>query len=51
MASVKEACNSIAMEVSDGKEPERKAPDDGNGGWVRPREVGLFKNVDPEQQV
>jgi hypothetical protein len=29
------------------KEPERKAPDDDNGGWVRPKEVGLFKHVDP----
>jgi hypothetical protein len=49
MAYIKKQCNSIAKEVADGKAPERKAPGDGNGGWVRPTEVGLFKNVDPEQ--
>jgi hypothetical protein len=24
-----------------------KEPDDGDGGWLRPREMGLFKDVDP----
>jgi hypothetical protein len=48
MAYIKKQCNSIAKEVADGKEPEqRKAPDDDNGSWVRPKEVGLFKHVDP----
>jgi hypothetical protein len=31
---IKEACNSIAEEVTDGKAPERKAADDGDGGWL-----------------
>jgi hypothetical protein len=31
------------------QEPERKAPDDGDGGWLRPKEVGIFKKGDPEQ--
>jgi hypothetical protein len=25
--------------------PERKAPDDGVGGWLRPKEMGIFKVV------
>jgi hypothetical protein len=47
MAYIKKQCNSIAEKVADGQEPERKAPDDGGGGWLRPKEMGLFK--DPEQ--
>jgi hypothetical protein len=47
MAYIKKACNSIAKEVTDGEAPERKAADDGDGGWLPPKEVGLFKNVDP----
>jgi hypothetical protein len=47
MAYIKKQRNLIAKEVADGKEPERKTPDDDNGGWVRPKEVDLFKNVDP----
>jgi hypothetical protein len=27
--------------------PPRKEPDDGDGGWLRPKEMGLFKHVDP----
>ena len=46
---IKKQCNSIAEKVADGQEPERKAPDDGVGGWLRPKEVGLFKEKDPEQ--
>jgi hypothetical protein len=46
---IKAACNSIAQKVADDKAPPRKKPDDGNGGWVRPEEVGLFKHVDPEE--
>jgi hypothetical protein len=49
MAYIKKQCNSIAMEVADGKAPPRKALDDGVGGWLRPKEVGLFKEKDPEQ--
>jgi hypothetical protein len=44
---IKEACISIAQKVADGKVPPRKEPDDGDGGWLRPKEVGLFKHVDP----
>jgi hypothetical protein len=35
MAYIKKACNSIAEEVTDGKAPERRASDDGDGdgGW------------------
>jgi hypothetical protein len=29
----------------------RKAADDGNGGWVRGWEVGLFEKEDHEQAV
>ena len=46
---IKAACNSIAQKVADGEAPPRKESDDGNGGWVRPKEVGLFKHVDPEE--
>jgi hypothetical protein len=46
---IKAACNSIAQKVADGEVPPRKESDDGNGGWVRPKEVGLFKHVDPEE--
>jgi hypothetical protein len=49
IAYIKKQCNSIAKEVADGKAPPRKAPDDGVGGWLRPKEVGLFK--DPEQEA
>ena len=35
--------------VADGEAPPRKKPDDGDGGWLRPKEVGLFKK-DPERQ-
>jgi hypothetical protein len=43
MAYIKRACNSIAhrQEVADDKAPPRKASDDGDGGWLRPKEVGL----------
>jgi hypothetical protein len=44
MAYIKQACNSIAQKVADDKAPPRKEPDDGDGGWLRPREVGLFKS-------
>jgi hypothetical protein len=27
------------------KAPPRKEPDDGDGGWLRPKEVGLFKEA------
>jgi hypothetical protein len=47
MAYIKDSCNSSAEEVTDGKAPERKAPDDDDGGWLPPKEVGLFKHVDP----
>jgi hypothetical protein len=47
MAYIKKQCNSIAKKVADGKAPPRKAPDDGVGGWLRPKEVGLSKHVDP----
>jgi hypothetical protein len=47
MTYSKKACNSIAEEVTDGKAPERRASDDGDGGWLPPKEVGLFKG--PEQ--
>jgi hypothetical protein len=43
MLYIKKQCNSIAKEVADGKAPPRKAPDDGVGGWRRPKEVGLFR--------
>jgi hypothetical protein len=50
MAYIKGACGSIAEEVTDGTapapEPERKPPDDGDGGWLRPSKAGLFKHVD-----
>jgi hypothetical protein len=49
MPYIKEACISIAQKVADGEAPPRKKPDDGDGGWLRPKEVGLFKHVDPEQ--
>jgi hypothetical protein len=29
------------QEVADDKAPPRKASDDGDGGWLRPKEVGL----------
>jgi hypothetical protein len=45
MSYIKEACNSIAQKVADGKAPPRKEPDDGDGGWLRPKEVGLFKHL------
>jgi hypothetical protein len=51
MAYIKKQCNSIAEKVADGQEPERKAPDDGDGGWLRPKEVGVFKHVDPSDTV
>jgi hypothetical protein len=35
MACIKQACNSIAQKVAD---------DDGDGGWLRPKEVGLYKD-------
>jgi hypothetical protein len=47
MSYIKEACISIAQKVADGEAPPRKESDDGNGGWVRPEEVGLFRHVDP----
>jgi hypothetical protein len=47
MAYIKEACISIAQKVDDGEAPPRKKPDDGNGSWLRPKEAGLFKHVDP----
>jgi hypothetical protein len=28
-----------------------QAPDDDNGGWVRPKEVGLFKEVTSSETV
>ena len=46
---IKAACISIAQKVDAGEAPPRKESDDGNGGWVRPEEVGLFKHVDPEE--
>jgi hypothetical protein len=50
MSYIKEACISIAQRRSPmarRKAPPRKEPDDGDGGWLRPKEMGLFK--DPEQ--
>jgi hypothetical protein len=38
-----------SQKVADGKAPPRKKPDDGDGGWLRPKEVGLFKHMDPQQ--
>jgi hypothetical protein len=49
MSYIKEACISIAQKVADDEAPPRKKPDDGDGGWLRPKEVGLFKHMDPEQ--
>jgi hypothetical protein len=49
MSYIKAACISIAQQkVADGEAPPRKKPDDGDGGWLRPKEVGMFKK-DPEQ--
>jgi hypothetical protein len=48
MAYIKQACNLIAQKVADDNAPPRKASDDGDGGWLRPKEVGLYKK-DPEQ--
>jgi hypothetical protein len=50
MSYIKAACISIAQKVADGEAPPRKKPDDGDGdgGWLRPKEVGLFIK-DPEQ--
>jgi hypothetical protein len=45
---MKAACISIAQKVADGEAPPSKKPDDGDGGWLRPKEVGMFKK-DPEQ--
>jgi hypothetical protein len=42
LIAITEAHHSIAKEVSDDKAPERRASDDGDGGWVPPKEVGLF---------
>jgi hypothetical protein len=42
MAYIKKQCNSIAEKVADGQELERKAPGDGVGGWLRPKEMGIF---------
>jgi hypothetical protein len=51
MAYIKQAYNSIAQEVADDKAPPRKELGDGDGGWLRPREMGLFKsNGGPCQQ-
>jgi hypothetical protein len=47
MSYIKAACISIAQKVADGAAPPRKKPDDGDGGWLRPKEVGMFKHVDP----
>jgi hypothetical protein len=44
MAYIKQACNSIAQKVADDKAPPRKEPDDGDVGWLRLKEVGLFKD-------
>jgi hypothetical protein len=35
------------QKVDAGEAPPRKKPDDGDGGWLRPKEVGMFKHVDP----
>jgi hypothetical protein len=51
MLYIKAACISIAQKVTDGEAPPRKKPDDGNGGWVRPKEVGLFKEAPPSDSV
>jgi hypothetical protein len=48
LSYIKAACISIAQKVADGEAPPRKEPDDGDGGWLRPKEVGMFKK-DPEQ--
>jgi hypothetical protein len=45
MAYIKAACISIAQKVDAGEAPPRKKPDDGDGGWLRPKEVGLFKEA------
>jgi hypothetical protein len=40
MAYIKQACNSIAQKIADDKAPPpRRASDDGDGGWLRPKEV------------
>jgi hypothetical protein len=49
MTYIKAACNTIAQKVDAREAPPRKESDDGNGDWVRPKEVGLFKHVDPEE--
>jgi hypothetical protein len=41
-----EECNSIAQKVADGEAPPRKEPADGDGGWLRLREVGIFKGTE-----
>jgi hypothetical protein len=51
MAYIKEQCNSIAGLVADGQAPERKAPDDGVGGWQRPKEVGIFKEKNKKKRT
>jgi hypothetical protein len=46
LSYIKAACTSIAQKVAaDGEAPPRKEPDDGDGGWVPPKEVGLFKGA------
>jgi hypothetical protein len=47
---IKAACNSIAQKVADGEAPPRKESDDGNGDWLRPKEVGLFAGA-PESDT
>ena len=42
MTYIKAACISIAQKVDAGEAPPRKKPDDGDDGWLRPKEVGLF---------
>jgi hypothetical protein len=51
MAYIKAACISIAQKVADGEAPPRKKPDDGDGGWLRPKEVGLFKEMTASDTV
>jgi hypothetical protein len=43
MTYIKAACISIAQKVGAGEAPPRKKPDDGDDGWLRPKEVGMFK--------
>jgi hypothetical protein len=50
MTYIKAACNTIAQKVDAREAPPRKESDDGNGDWLRPKEVGLFAGA-PESDT